>query len=109
MTNTYTVTGASAVLDHEPGAAFTHEFSITAEADMLGSGRIAIVDRRYRVVGTSRVHDTDPGGHFFGAYGIAQEAALLDGGHIVRDDPMATPTKPKPTPSGPGGTDKRKE
>lgn len=92
--NRYLVTAPTDVLDHAPGVEFDHDFTPGEEADLVSTGRLEIVPRRYRVIGTSRVAGTEPGGSFLGRYTVAQEAALLGGGHIERSDPPAvrTPT-----------------
>ncbi len=66
---------------------FEHEFSVTQERDLVASGLIEIVPRRYRVLTDTPVHgvtalDKDP--TFEAALLIEQEAALVAGGHIER-------------------------
>src|SRR3990167_1694983 len=95
MFSTYRVTGGVAVLDHEPGSEFEHEFTAEAEADLLAAGGIGILPRAYRVIGTSRVFDTEPDGEFLAALTIGHEAQLVAGGHIARVEPAAVKPKGK--------------
>lgn len=108
MTNSYRVTGGVAVLDHEPGTVFDHEFTADQEQDLLDAGRLTIEPRPYRVTGSSTVNETAPGDTFEGAFTVGQEAALLAAGAIKRDDPPPAPARPaagknadKTTPAAP--------
>lgn len=94
MSNSYRVTGGVAVLDHEPGSVFDHEFTAGAEADLIAAGRIQIEPRRYRVTGNSTVNEAAPGDTFEGVFTVGQEAALLAAGTIKRDDPPPAPARP---------------
>lgn len=107
--NRYLVTAPRPVLDHDPGSEFDHELTASEEAELVSSGRLQIVPRRYRVVGTSRVSGTEPGSTFLGRYTVDQEAALL-GGHIERIDSHTPAVKaPKPDAKPAAGIDKSKE
>ncbi len=93
--NRYLVTGPRPVLDHAPGEEFEAELVPEQEAEMLATGRLAIVPRTYQVVGPLKVHDTDPGGTFTAAFTVLEEQALLDAGHIERADVPAPKSRAK--------------
>lgn len=99
MSNTYKVVAPSAMLTHEPGETFEHDFSPADEADLIANKRIEIVPREYHVIGSSTVNGVEPGGKFMGAFTVGQERALLDGGHLERvEKPKAKADKPAAKP-----------
>lgn len=86
MSNIYKATTPAAEAAFFVGE-FEHEFTVQQERDLVGSGLIEIVPRRYRVLVDTPVYgvtalDTDP--TFEAAMLIENEAALITGGHIER-------------------------
>lgn len=78
----YRVTAPRPVLGVEPGGLVTADLDPASEADLLASGRLALVPAPYRVVGTSVVHGAHPGETVELALPLPQERALIEAGHI---------------------------
>ena len=86
---TYRATGSVPLPEIEVGDTFEADLSAEHEADLIRTGRMEIVPRRYRVIGNRRVFETDPDGQFEAALSAAQEGQLVAAGHIARVEPLA--------------------
>lgn len=81
----YKVAAQRAVFDVEPGEEFERELSPSEEADMLASGRLEIVPRKYRVL-SRNFTGGEAGKEIEAAYPVEIERTLIEGGHIERVD-----------------------
>lgn len=98
MTNTYKATSPAAVAAYADGV-FEHEFTPTEEQDVLNSGLLELVPRKYRVLSNN---------YAAGKQGDVIELALLkeieaahvSGGHLERVDEV----KPKAKTGGVGAS-----
>lgn len=101
MTNTYRALSPAAEAAYESGV-FEREFSVTEEADALGSGLLELVPRKYRVLSNNYAAG-EQGDEVDLALLVEHEAALVQGGHIERVN------KPDSKPRGQRGSTKKKE
>lgn len=89
MTNTYRALTPAAVAAYAEGV-FELDLTPTQERDLLDSGLVELVPRRYKVL-SNNFSAADLGTEIEAAYLFEIEQAYLNGGHLERVD--AKPTK----------------
>jgi hypothetical protein len=101
MTNTYRALSPAAEAAYESGV-FEREFSPSEEADVLASGLVEIVPRKYKVLSNNYAAGKQ-GDVVTLALLVDHEAALVSGGHLKRVD------EPEPKPRGKRGSPQKEE
>lgn len=91
MSNTYRALSPAAVAAYAEGV-FERDFTPSQEQDVLNSGLIELVPRKYRVL-SNNFAAGELDSEIEAAYPVEIEQALIQGGHIARVDPPAKPTK----------------
>jgi hypothetical protein len=85
MTNTYRALTPAAVAAYADGV-FERDFTPSEEQDVLKSGLLELVPRRYRVLSNNFAAGKQES-EIEAAYPVEIEQALIQGGHIERVEP----------------------
>ena len=91
MTNTYRALTPAAVAAYDDGV-FERDFTPADEQDVLNSGLLALVPRKYKVL-SNNFAAADQGSEIEAAYPVEIEQALIQGGHLERVDDKPKTTK----------------
>lgn len=89
MTNTYRALSKAAEAAYEEGV-FERDFTPSEEQDVLGSGLLELVPRKYKVL-SNNFEAGKQGDTIEAAYLVEHEQALVQGGHIERLDEVKKP------------------